>query len=62
MATADTRSQDEIAKSVKKLEKLVAMHGENPAEVKAQKQERKKILDKEKMLQERWIQQLEEKK
>lgn len=62
MATADTRSQDEIAKSVKKLEKLVSMHGENPAEVKAQKQERKKILDKEKMLQEQWLLAIEETK
>jgi hypothetical protein len=62
MATADTRSEVEIAKSVKRLEKLVSMHGDNPAEIKKQQQDRKQILDKEKILQERWLISIEEAK
>ena len=62
MATTDTRSEAEIAKSVKRLEKLVSMHGENPAEVKKQQQDRKEVLAKEKILQERWLLSLEEAK
>jgi hypothetical protein len=62
MATAEARTQEDIAKSVKQLTKLVEMRGGNPAEVKKQRKERQDLLNHEKLLQQRWVEILDEEK
>lgn len=52
--TAD-KSMEEVASSVISMEKLLKMHGANPAEVKAQKKEDKELRNKEKDLVNKWL-------
>ena len=62
VATAEQKSQEEVAKSVKRISELLAMHGANPAQVKAQKKEDKELRNQEKDLLNKWVDVIDQQK
>jgi len=62
MATAEQKTQEEVAKSVKRISELLAMHGANPAQVKADKKEDKELRNKEKDLLAKWVEVVDKQK
>jgi len=61
-APAEAKTQEQINKNIVRITKLLEMHGANPAQVKAEKKEKEDLIKKEKLLQEKWVDVIDEQK
>lgn len=62
MPATPEKTQEEINKNIVRITKLLEMHGKNPAEVKAQKKEEQELIKQEKLLQEKWVEVIDDEK